>query len=456
MKTSPELSRLPSSDQAEKAVLGAMFLDNKFIDIAFKEINSDDFHRESHKTLAAAIYRIYDSGGKADILTVGEFLGKDELKFVGGYSYLNTLTDGIPENFDISEYINIVKDRSILRRIITTSADVIKTGLEPKADIRDILTKLQEDLIKISGSEIERGFVDTKKLVPETLDKINTIQKHGESEGQKSGFYELDAITGGFQPSDFIVIAARPSMGKTALGLNIATNIAVKNGGSVAFFSIEMSRLQIMTRILASEAELNMSALIRGKYPLTGPEKKRLELTAEVLIKSKMYIDDSPSLSILEMKTRARRIKREFGLDIVFVDYLQLMKVTGDSLRKNDSRAQEVSIISASLKELAKELNIPVIAMAQLNRSPEQRSSRKDGGLKYQLSDLKESGAIEQDADLIMFLHRDEQNDKDSARKGIADLIIQKHRNGPTGNIELAFIDKYTKFHNYDSGEDFF
>ncbi len=456
MTKAPDIERLPSSDSAEKAVLGAMLLNNKNVDLVFKDINSDDYYRESHRIIAGAIYNIYDNGGKADILTVGEFLGKEELKFVGGFAYLNTLTDGIPENFDVLEYVNIIKDRSVLRRIIKTSADVIKTGLEPKANIHDILSKLQEDLIKIAGTEVERGFIDTGKLVPQTLEKIKKIQKHGESEGLKSGFYELDSMTGGFQPSDFIVIAARPSMGKTALGLNIAANIAIKQGGSVAFFSIEMSRDQLMTRILASEAELNMSALFRGKYPLNKQEQKRLELAAEVLVKSRIYIDDSPSLSILEMKTRARRIHREMGLDIVFVDYLQLMKVTGENLRRNDSRAQEVAIISASLKELSKELNIPVVALAQLNRAPEQRGVKKDGGLKYQLSDLKESGAIEQDADLIMFLHRDEQNDRDTERKGIADLIIAKHRNGPTGKIELAFIDKFTKFHNYDSTEDFF
>ncbi|MCK5220505.1 MAG: replicative DNA helicase, partial [Candidatus Aminicenantes bacterium] len=225
---------------------------------------------------------------------------------------------------------------------------------------------------------------------------------------------------------------------------------------SVGFFSIEMSKLQIMFRMLATEAEVNMSALIRGKYSLTKQEWKKLELAAEALSKSKIYIDDSATLSILEMKTRARRLKRESGLDIVFVDYLQLMKVTGENLRRNDSRAQEVAIISASLKEMAKELEIPVVAMAQLNRSPEQRGSRRDGGVKYQLSDLKESGAIEQDADVIMFLHRDEQNEKETERKGIADLIIAKQRNGPTGKIELAFQDKFTKFHNYDSSEEYF
>ncbi len=456
MNKNSKLTKLPGSDNAEKAVLGAMLIDNRYIDLVFNEINSDDFFRTANKTIAAAIYNVYESGSKSDTVTIGEHLGEEELKFVGGFSYLNSLTDGIPENFEISDYVKIVKERSVLRKIINTSSEVISSGLEPKADVRSILAKLQEDIIKIAGKEIDDGFKPSGTIVPDTLKKIREIQKHGDSGGLKSGFYELDDMTGGFQDSDLIIIAARPSMGKTALGLNIASNIAIKGDKSVGFFSIEMSKIQIMLRMLATEAEVNMSALIRGKYNLTKQEWKKLELAAEALSKSKIFIDDSASLSIIEMKTRARRLKRENGLDIIFVDYLQLMKVSGESIRKNDSRAQEVAIISASLKELAKELEIPVVAMAQLNRSPEQRGSQRDGGTKYQLSDLKESGAIEQDADVIMFLHRDEQNKKDTERKGIADLIIAKQRNGPTGKIELAFIDKFTKFHNYDSSEDFF
>ncbi len=449
-------TKLPGSDHAEKAVLGAMLIDNRYIDLVFNEINSDDFYRASNKAIAAAIYRVYEDGKKADALTVGEHLGQDELKFAGGYAYLSSLTDGIPENFEVSDYVDIVKERSVLRKIINTSSEVISSGLEPKADVRSILAKLQDDIIKIAGSEIDDGFKSSEKIVPETITKIREIQKHGDSGGLKSGFYELDDMTGGFQDSDLIIIAARPSMGKTALGLNIASNIAIKGNKSVGFFSIEMSKLQIMLRMLATEAEVNMSALVRGKYNLTKQEWKKLELAAEALSKSKIYIDDSATLSILEMKTRARRLKRESGLDIVFVDYLQLMKVTGENIRRNDSRAQEVAVISASLKEMAKELQIPVVAMAQLNRSPEQRGTRRDGGIRYQLSDLKESGAIEQDADVIMFLHRDEQNEKETDRKGIADLIIAKQRNGPTGKIELAFQDKFTKFNNYDSSEEYF
>jgi len=281
------------------------------------------------------------------------------------------------------------------------------------------------------------------------MEKIEGIQKHGDSGGVKTDLYELDNITGGFQRGEFIVIAARPSMGKTALALNIAANMAIKAEKAVGFFSIEMARHQIMMRLLATRAGIDMSALTTGRKRLTRQEWQTLEMAASDLAKAKLYIDDSASLSIIEMKTRARRLWREKGLDIAFVDYLQLIKVTGEQLRRSDSRAQEVAIISASLKELAKELQIPVVGLAQLNRAPEHRGSRKEG-IKYQLSDLKESGAIEQDADVVMFLHREEQVDRETERKGEADLIVAKQRNGPTGKILLAFQDKYTKFTNME------
>jgi replicative DNA helicase len=238
-------------------------------------------------------------------------------------------------------------------------------------------------------------------------------------------------------------------MGKTALALNIAANMAIKGEKSVGFFSIEMARHQIMMRLLSTRAGIDMSALTTGRKRLTKQEWQTLEMAASDLGKAKLYIDDSASLSIIEMKTRARRLWREKGLDIVFIDYMQLIKVTGEQLRRSDSRAQEVAVISASLKELAKEMQIPVVGIAQLNRAPEQRGSRKEG-IKYQLSDLKESGAIEQDADVVMFLHREEQVDRDTERKGEADLIVAKQRNGPTGKILLAFQDKYTKFTNME------
>jgi len=444
------LQALPHDGFAERAILGAMLINNNYANLVFSEINSDDFYRDSHRTIAGVIDKLVNSNHTADIVTVaGALENSNELKFVGGYEYLSSLMDGVPENIEIDEYVRIVKDRSCLRKLMLASMGVVKSGSEPKADTQDILTRIQEDIIRIADIEVRSGFSPSSTIVKETLQKIENIQKHGESSGIKTDFFELDDMTGGFQNGDFIVIAARPSMGKTALALNIAANIAIKGGKSVGFFSIEMSKHQIMMRLLSLRASIDMSTLMTGRKHLNQQEWHALELASSELGNSKIYIDDSASLSIIEMKTRARRLSRERGLDVIFLDYLQLVKVTGDQLRKNDSRAQEVAIISASMKELAKELQIPVVAMAQLNRAPEQRGGKREGP-RYQLSDLKESGAIEQDADVVMFLHREEQVDRDTERKGEADLIVAKQRNGPTGKIVLAFQDKFTRFASTD------
>lgn len=442
---------LPSDEFAERALLGSMLIDNRYVNEVFSTLNSEDFYIDSNKKIAAAIVFLINKGEPVDIITISEFLKrKKKLKFVGGYDYINSLTDGIPQKLNISEYIKIVKDRSSLRKIIITSMGVIQKGVENKTETESILNELQEDIIKISERRIRKGFLHSNELIQSTLDEVESIQKIGESGGLKSGFSELDNITSGFQKGELIIIAARPSMGKTALALNIALKIAIDSGKSVGFFSIEMSKIQIMMRLIALETKINISALRTGKPHLNQKEWNDLELAANKLKKANLFIDDSASLSIIEMKTRARRLKNERGLDIVFVDYLQLIKASRDLVRRNDSRAQEVAVITASLKEMSKELEIPVVALAQLNRAPEQRGSRKEGGMKYQLSDLKESGAIEQDADVVIFLHREEQNNKDTERKGEADLNIAKQRNGPTGNIVLAFIDKCTKFVNLD------
>lgn len=453
MADTPELNQaLPHDGFAEKAILGAMLIDNDYANEVFSEINSDDFYRDSHRIIAAAIDKQVNSGRPADPVTIISQLDPNELKLIGGAEYLSSLLDGVPNNISIEEYIKVVKDRSSLRKLMKSSMEVVKSGAQPKADTKDILTKLQEDLIKIADKEIQQGFATSAVIVPETMERIEKIQKHGESAGIKTDFYELDNMTGGFQNGDLIVIAARPSMGKTAFALNIASNMAVKHEKAVGVFSIEMGKHQIMMRLLSLRSEVDMSALTSARKHLNQTEWRQLEMAASELGNADIYVDDSASLSVIEMKTRARRLFRERKLDIIFVDYLQLMKVTGDVLRKNDSRAQEVAIISSSLKELAKELQIPVVALAQLNRSPEQRGGQKEGP-KYQLSDLKESGAIEQDADVIMFLHREEQTDKETERKGEADLIIAKQRNGPTGRIVLAFLDKYTKFKNLEFGD---
>jgi replicative DNA helicase len=451
--TSEFTRALPHDAFAEKAILGAMLIDNRYASVVYGEINSDDFYRDAHKLIASAINKLINSGNTADVVTIAGLLDKNkELKFVGGFEYLSSLLDGVPANINLEEYVQVVKDRACLRKLMAASMGVIKSGSEPKAETREILSRLQEDIIKIADVEMKAGFSPSAEIVHETMKKIEGIQKHCDSSGIKTDLYDLDNITGGFQQGDFIVIAARPAMGKTALALNIAANMAIKSEKSVGFFSIEMARHQIMMRLLSTRAGIDMSALATGRKHLTRQEWQTLEMAAGDLGKAKLYIDDSASLSIIEMKTRARRLWREKALDIVFVDYLQLIKVSGEQLRRSDSRAQEVAVISASLKELAKELQIPVVAVAQLNRAPEQRGSRKEG-IKYQLSDLKESGAIEQDADVVMFLHREEQVDRDTDRKGEADLIVAKQRNGPTGKIHLAFQDKFTKFTNMEFAE---
>jgi replicative DNA helicase len=445
---------LPHDEIAEKALLGAMLLDNRYVNQVFSEISSEDFFRDTHHLIAQAVSHLVNNGSTADIITVASHLEKNqELKFVGGHAFITSLVDDIPENLDINEYIKIVKDRSMLRKIIIASMGIIQKGVEPTADTVSLLNEIQEDIIKISEDRIKKGFYPTSDLIPEAMELIENIQQRGESQGLKTGFIELDDITSGFQNGDLIVVAARPSMGKTALALNIAVNMAIKEEKSVAFYSIEMSKLQVLMRMMAIHAKVSMSSIRTAKPHLTSKEWHDLELAAAELQKAKLFIDDSASLSIVEMKARARKLKAEKKLDIVFVDYLQLIKVTGENLRRNDNRAQEVTIITAALKELAKELQIPVVAMAQLNRAPETRGSKKDKGPRYQLSDLKESGSIEQDADVVIFIHRDDQFDKDSERKGEADLIIAKQRNGPTGKIVLAFLDKFTKFANMEFRE---
>ncbi len=445
---------LPHDEIAEKALLGAMLLDNRYVNQVFAEIGSDDFFRDSHVLIAEAVLHLSNSGAAADIITVSSLLEKrKKLQFVGGHAFITSLVDDIPDNLDIQEYVKIVKDRSLLRKIILTSRGIIQKGVDPAADTISLLNEMQEEIIKISEDRVKKGFVGTAEMVPEAMELIERIQGGGEGQGLKTGFYELDDITSGFQNGDLIVFAARPSMGKTALALNIAVHMAVKEEKSVAFYSIEMSRLQVLMRMMAVHARVSMAAIRTGKPNLTKKEWGDLELAAAELQKAKLYVDDSASLSIVEMKARARKLKAEKNLDIVFIDYLQLMKVTGENLRRSDTRAQEVAVITASLKELAKELQIPVVAMAQLNRSPETRGGKREKGPKYQLSDLKESGSIEQDADVVIFIHRDDQFDKDSERKGEADLIVAKQRNGPTGRITLAFLDKYTKFANMEFHE---
>jgi len=319
------IKALPHDEFAERAILGAMLIDNKYVNQVFSKIGSRDFYRDSHQLISGAISTIVESSKSADPITVSGYLEKKkELKFAGGYEYLNSLMDGIPENINIEEYIEIVKERSALRGIIVASLGVIQKGVDQTADVQSILNELQEDIIKISDARDKEGFHSSSELIPQALEMVENIQKHGESGGLKTGYYELDNMTSGFQKGDLIVLAARPSMGKTALALNIAARMALKEEKSVGFFSLEMSSLQIMMRLLSLTANISMSAIRTGKPRFNQQEWGRLDLDAGALGKAKLYIDDTASLSIIEMKTRARRLMNEHSLDIIFVDYLQL------------------------------------------------------------------------------------------------------------------------------------
>lgn len=450
------IDSLPHDDFSEKAVLGLLLLDNSYINKVLQRINSDDFFSESHRSIAAAIISLINDNTAADTITVSEYLkSNNKLKIVGGYEYIESLVDSIPKNINIEHYVNSIKEKTTLRKIISTSNQTIEDTHQPKADFKDILTKLQERIIIISESETITDLKPTTETVPDTIKRIESFQKNGKQIGITSSFYDLDKLIGGFQKSDLVIIAARPSMGKTALALNFALNICLNKSKRVAFFSIESTAYQIISRLISLRSNIDLKTLITGQRKLSHQEWNKLELAASEISKTNFYIDDSSALSIIDIKARARRLFQEKGLDIMFIDYLQLIRITDVNKNAFDSRAREVALISASLKEIAKELDIPVVAMSQLNRAPELRGSRGRGEKSqqipfYQLSDLKESGAIEQDADIIMFLHREEQMNRDTERVGEADLIISKNRNGPTGRIKLAFIDRYTKFANFE------
>jgi replicative DNA helicase len=452
------IDSLPHDDFSEKAVLGILLLDNSYFNEVLKNIQPDDFFSEAHRSIASAVTHLLNKNQAADTITVSEYLkANQKLKIAGGYEYIESLVDSVPKNINIKYYIDSIKEKSTLRKIIATSAKTIQDTREPQAQTTDILSRLQERLINIAESGIVTDLKPTNETVPQTLNRIKSFQKQGKQLGIISSFYDLDKLVGGFQKSDLIIIAARPSMGKTALALNFALNIALGKDKKVAFFSIESTAYQIISRLLSLRSNIDLKTLITGYRKLSSKEWNKLELAASEIAKTSFYIDDSSALSIIDLKTRARRIHKEKGLDILFVDYLQLIRVSDMNRGLYDSRAREVALISASLKEIAKELDVPVVALAQLNRAPELRSGRSrtresatDTIPFYQLSDLKESGAIEQDADIIMFLHREEQVNQDTGRTGEADIIISKNRNGPTGRIKLAFIDRYTKFANFE------
>lgn len=439
---------LPSSVHTEIAILGAMMLDSVAVTEATGKLKADDFSLDSHRRIYQGMLEMADLGHAIDYITVSEHLGnKKELEAVGGIPYLHYLTEGIPHKLNIEDYVRIVKDKAFLRQMM----GIFNEGLTRAGDQSEVALELYNDLAArmndIVDSNISRGFSSLDQIVQESFGSIDQLMEQGqEVSGLRTWYTEFDRMTSGLQPSELIIIAARPSMGKTAWAINIAQNAALRGDSVVAVFSLEMSKESLLRRMLGSEALVSARKIQQGF--IARDDRGKLVSALDRLMSSKMFIDDTPGISLAEMRAKARRLKQQEGkLDAIVIDYLQLMSAgsSGPGQRKVENRTQEVSIISRGLKALAKELAVPVIALSQLSRGSEQRTGDK----KPLLSDLRESGSIEQDADVVCFIHRPEYYDReDEELKGKAEIIIAKQRNGPTGVVNLTYIADFTRFEN--------
>ena len=437
---------LPASVHIEVAVLGAMLLDGLAVNDATGRLKSEDFSLDSHQRIYRSIIDLLASGRGVDTLTVQEeLIRRRELDTIGGPAYLAFLTEGIPRNFNIESYVRIVKDKSLLRQLMSIFADGVTRASDQSDEAIHVLSDVEAKLSEVADSAIQYGFSDIATIVKESFGSIDALYEQGrEVTGLATHYLEFDRMTSGLQESELTIIAARPSMGKTAWAINIAENAAVRGGKVVAVFSLEMSKASLLRRMLASQALVNSKAIQTGM--LMRDDRSKLVSALERLMESKMFIDDTPGITLAEMRAKARRLKQQHGqLDLIVIDYLQLMTGSGAQGKGFENRTQEVSAISRGLKALAKEMKVPVVALSQLSRSSEQRGGDK----KPLLSDLRESGSIEQDADVVCFIHREEYYDRENEDlKGKAEIIIAKQRNGPTGSIHLAYLADYTRFEN--------
>ncbi len=436
----------PQNVEAEQSVLGGILIENESINKVMEILTIDDFYRDAHRKIFNALIDLSERDEPADLITLTNELRKiDQLDPIGGASYLASLIDSVPTAANIEYYAKIVREKAILRKLIQTSTEIITQSYQDRGDVEGFLDEAERAIFEISEKRVKPSFYSIRDIVKESFKTLERLfEKKELVTGVPSGFKELDRLTAGFHASDLIIVAGRPSMGKTALCLNLTQYAAIEKRVPVAIFSLEMSKEQLVIRMLCSEAQVEGSRLRTGF--LTESDWPKLTLAAGNLSDAPIFIDDSAAISILELRAKARRLKSEHGVGMLIIDYLQLMK----GRAKVESRQQEISEISRSLKALAKELDIPVIAVSQLSRKTEERT-----GNRPQLSDLRESGAIEQDADLIIFIYRDEvyNRGEDNPNKGIAEVIIGKQRNGPIGTIKLAFLDKFTTFKELYKGE---
>lgn len=440
------LDRIPPQNiEAEQAVLGAILLEKDALFKVIEFLTPEDFYRSAHQRIFRAMQEVSESGEPVDLITItADLQNKKILEEVGGVSYLTDLANSVPTAANIEYYAKIVEEKAILRRLIKVATEIASTGYSESEEISHIIGNAEKKIIELSQKRINDGFVPIKDVLMETMDRIEFLHnKKGGITGIPSGFTDLDRMTSGFQKSDLIIIAARPSVGKTAFALNVAQNVAARAKETVAIFSLEMSAQQLVQRMIASEGNIDGHKLRTGL--MEENDWQKLTMAMSTLSEAPIYIDDTPGINVYDIRAKARRLKAEKGLGLILIDYLQLIHGRG----KSDNRQQEISEISRQLKGIARELEVPVIALSQLSRAVEQRQDKRP-----MLSDIRESGSIEQDADIVAFLYRDDYYNQESEKQNIIEIIIAKQRNGPVGKVELVFLKNFNKFVNYAKNTD--
>ena len=438
-----ELGKIPPHDiDAEQAILGSMLTDKDAVIAALEVLKEDSFYREDHKLIFSAITSLYSKNEPIDVITVkAELSEMGVLDRVGGLEYLVELPERVPTTANVERYVKIVDEKAMLRRLISTANELIALGYDESEDVDNIMDMAEKRVFDMTQKKNAKGYAVMKDILVESFAELERLyNQKGNVTGVSTGFYDLDNITAGLHNSDLLIVAARPAMGKSAFAINLAANAAIMSKVPVVIFNLEMSKEQVGNRILCSEALVDSNKIRTGQ--LEDEDWMKLAQTLGKMYDAPIYIDDTPGISAMEIRAKCRKLKIEKDIGLIVIDYLQLISGSG---KKNTSREQEISEISRSLKILAKELNVPVIALSQLSRTAEKRDDKRP-----MLSDLRESGAIEQDADIVMFLYRDDYYNPDSEKKNVAEVILAKHRGGSTGTVELAWLPSYTKFANLE------
>ncbi len=430
----------PQNVEAEQSVLGAMMIEREAISKVSEILRPEDFYREAHRLIYNAMLELFNKNDAVDLVTVVEVLRRDEkLEAAGGIAYVTALANSVPTAANVVYHARIVEEKALLRQLINTATYVAGMGYEANEEVAVIMDKAEKMILEVANRKAGQEFASIKNIIFDVFDKVSELYSaKGGITGLPSGFKDLDKLTSGLQPSDLILIAARPSMGKTAFVLNIAQNVAIKEKKAVAFFSLEMSKEQLVQRMLCAEAPIDAQRLRIGE--LENNDWDKLVRAADRLAAAPIFIDDTAGITVMEMRSKSRRLKVEHDLQLIIIDYLQLMQ-GGTGSSRSENRQQEISEISRSLKALARELKVPVIALSQLSRGVESRQVKKP-----MLSDLRESGSLEQDADIVAFLYREDYYDPETERKNITDIIVAKHRNGPVDTVQLFFHKQFTKF----------